>query len=395
LLPLNLFSIYLEFMHILIAPNAFKNSLTAHAAAQAIQKGINLSDLECTTACFPIADGGDGTASLIIQQLKGTHVPVEVHDPLRRFIHTSFGLIDNGRTAVIEMADASGLRLLKPEELNPLSATSYGTGEMIGKALDAGVNKILIAMGGSATVDGGTGILAALGARFLNTEGQELANKPESLAELDKVETSNMDKRLAGCELIVLCDVDNMLLGPQGAAAVFGPQKGADTIAVKKLEASLAKFTEVTRQQTDKDMAAIKYGGTAGGASAGVYAYLNARLVNGIDHFMELTCFEKALDKSDLVITGEGSIDEQTLQGKGPFGVARNAKLKGIPVIGLAGKIPTEVNGQLSHYFDVLLAIGNEPSDISTALAHTEQNLIRVSKQIGVLIQYGIGLKKY
>ena len=382
-------------MHILIAPNAFKNSLTAYVAAQAIQKGIGLSKLECTTECFPIADGGDGTADLIIHQLNGTKVAVEVHDPLGRLIQASFGLIDNGRTAVIEMADASGLKLLTQDELDPLSATSYGTGEMIGKALDAGVNKILIAMGGSATVDGGTGILAVLGTRFLDAAGSELTNMPENLNELEQIDTSNLDKRLADCEIIVLCDVDNKLLGPTGAAAVFGPQKGADAIAVKKLEAGLAKFAEITRQETSKDISDIKYGGTAGGASTGVHAYLNARLVNGIDYFMELTGFEKALDKSTLVITGEGSIDEQTLQGKGPFGVARSAKLKGIPVIGLAGKIPAQVSEQLNQYFDVLLAIGNEPSDMATALKHTEQNLIRISREAATLIQYGIELKKH
>ncbi|HMG07690.1 MAG TPA: glycerate kinase [Mucilaginibacter sp.] len=373
-------------MHILIAPNAFKNSLSAYDAAQAIQKGIELSTLKCTTACFPIADGGDGTASLIIQQLQGKTVPVAVHDPLGRLIQTSFGLIENGRTAVIEMADASGLRLLKHDELNPLSATSYGTGEMIKTALDVGVNKVIIAMGGSATVDGGTGILKALGARFLNAAGHELINLPASLTDLARIDISNMDKRLPECEIIVLCDVDNMLLGSRGAAAVFGPQKGADAVAVGKLEAGLSRFNELTLQETGKDISTIKYGGTAGGASAGVYAYLNARLVNGIDNFMELTGFNEALNRSTLVITGEGSIDEQTLQGKGPFGVANSAKLKGIPVIGLAGKVPAEPNEQLSQYFDVLLAIGNEPSDISTALNRTGQNLIRVSKGIADML---------
>jgi glycerate kinase len=376
-------------MHILIAPNAFKNSLSAYDAAQAIQKGIKLSTLKCTTECFPIADGGDGTASLIIQQLQGKTVQVAVHDPLGRLIHTSFGLIENGRTAVIEMADASGLRLLKHDELNPLSATSYGTGEMIKMALDARVNKVIIAMGGSATVDGGTGILKALGARFLNAAGHELISLPASLTDLARIDISNMDKRLPDCEIIVLCDVDNMLLGSRGAAAVFGPQKGADASAVEKLEAGLSRFNDITLQETGKDISTIKYGGTAGGASAGVYAYLNARLVNGIDNFMELTGFNEALNRSTLVITGEGSIDEQTLQGKGPFGVANSAKLKGIPVIGLAGKVPAEPNEQLSQYFDVLLAIGNEPSDISTALNRTRQNLIRVSKGIADMLRIG------
>ncbi|MGF7040880.1 glycerate kinase [Mucilaginibacter lappiensis] len=376
-------------MHILIAPNAFKNSLSAYDAAQAIQKGIKLSTLKCTTECFPIADGGDGTASLIIKQLQGKTVPVTVHDPLGRLIQTSFGLIENGRTAVIEMADASGLRLLKHDELNPLSATSYGTGEMIKTALDAGVNKVIIAMGGSATVDGGTGILKALGARFLNEAGHELINLPASLTDLARIDISNMDKRLPDCEITVLCDVDNMLLGSRGAAAVFGPQKGADADAVGKLEAGLSRFNDITLRETGKDISTIKYGGTAGGASAGVYAYLNASLVNGIDNFMELTGFNEALNRSTLVITGEGSIDEQTLQGKGPFGVANLAKLKGIPVIGLAGKVPAKPNEQLNQYFDVLLAIGNEPSDISTALNRTGQNLIRVSKGIADMLRIG------
>ncbi|WP_183561298.1 glycerate kinase [Mucilaginibacter sp. SP1R1] len=377
-------------MHILIAPNAFKNSLTAYDAAQAIQKGLTKSTLQCTTTCFPIADGGDGTAGLIIQQLQGKVVPVQVRDPLGRLIDASFGLIENGHTAVIEMADASGLRLLDSKELNPLLATSSGTGKMISMALDNGVNKIIIAMGGSATVDGGTGILAALGARFLDKDGRELINMPQSLPNLERVDVAGLDKRLSDCEIIVLCDVDNKLLGAQGAATVFGPQKGADAEAVKMLDEGLARFNEVTLKSTGKDMAGVKYGGAAGGASAGVYAWLNASLVNGIDYFLELTGFNAALDKSTLVITGEGSIDQQTLQGKGPFGVARNAKLKGIPVIGLAGKIPPKPNEQLSKYFDVLLAIGNEPADIKTAMSLTGQNLTRVSKEIATLIKLGI-----
>ncbi|MEN0053225.1 MAG: glycerate kinase [Mucilaginibacter sp.] len=376
-------------MHILIAPNAFKNSLTAQAAAEAIEKGLQLSPLECTTQCFPIADGGDGTASLIIQQLQGTPVHTEVHDPLGRLITASFGLIENGRIAVIEMADASGLRLLKQDELNPLRATSFGTGELIKVALDKGVNQILIAMGGSATVDGGTGILKALGARFLDEKGLELENLPESLIDLDEVDISQMDKRLTNCEVIVLCDVDNKLLGEKGAAAIFGPQKGADADAVKKLDAALARWTDITMKSTGKDMAAVKYGGAAGGASSGVYAYLNAQLVNGIDHFLTLTGFDEALAKSDLVITGEGSIDEQTLQGKGPFGVAYRAKQKSLPVIAVAGKVPLQEDQRLSEYFDVLLAIGNEPADMTSAIKNTEQNLIRTTREIAKLIRLG------
>ncbi|RYU91886.1 glycerate kinase [Mucilaginibacter terrigena] len=373
-------------MHILISPNAFKNSLTADAAALAIAEGLKQSALSCTTECFPIADGGDGTAAIIIKQFNDTRVNMQVHNPLGRSIMASFGLIEGGKTAVIEMADASGLRLLKTDELNPLRATSCGTGQMVKKALDMGANKILIAMGGSATVDGGTGILSALGIRFLGSDGSELNNLPESLTNLKEIDRANLDPRLFNCEVIVLCDVDNTLLGYNGSAAVFGPQKGSTPDAVKKLDAALSKFNDITQKQFDKDMGAAKYGGTAGGAAAGLFAHINARLVNGIDYLLELTGFDTSLQKSQLVITGEGSIDEQTLQGKGPYGVAKRAKAKGIPVIGLAGKIPAQSNEKLNEYFNVLMAIGNQPADLVTALTDTEVNLIRTAKSIGDML---------
>jgi glycerate kinase len=374
-------------MHILIAPNAFKNSVSAEAAAAAIRKGFDQSTLACTTACFPIADGGDGTAELIIRKLEGRIVPIVVQDPLGRKIDASFGLVDNGLTAVIEMADASGLRLLKHTELNPMRATSYGTGQMMKMALDLGVKKIVIAMGGSATVDGGTGILAALGVKFLKADGAEITNLPEDLNELEHCDLSNLDPRIANCEILVLCDVDNQLLGDAGAAAVFGPQKGATPDGVKLLNDGLAQLSKVTLKEFGKDMASATYGGAAGGASAGVYAYLNAKLLNGIDYFLDITGFEKALAKADFVITGEGSIDEQTLQGKGPYGVASRAKGKNIPVVGLAGKIPLESNEKLSSYFNILLAIGNEPTDIVTALNRTAENLTRTATQIAEMMK--------
>jgi glycerate 2-kinase len=376
-------------MHILISPNAFKNSLTANEAAAAISKGLVQSKLDCTCECFPIGDGGDGTAELIIKKCGGEWVTIVVHDPFGREINAAFGLIDDGNTAVIEMADASGMRLLRPEELNPLLATSFGTGELIKAALDHGAQKIIIGMGGSATVDGGVGILKALGIRFLDTGGNELLSLPADLTELVSVDLSVMDTRISTAELTVLCDVDNRLLGQQGAAAIFGPQKGASTEAVKILEAALEKLSAVTYHQTGKDMAAIKYGGTAGGAAAGLYAFLDARLVNGIDHFLQLTGFDTALEKTDLVITGEGSIDEQTLQGKGPFGVACRAKLKHLPVIALAGKVPLIKNKSLEKYFDVLMPINHQPVDLPGALAATENNLIRTAEALGNLLTLG------
>ena len=371
-------------MHILIAPNAFKNSLTAADAAKAIEEGLKQSRLSCTGECFAIGDGGDGTGGLLVQKCDGLIVKAEVNDPFGRKITASFGLIDNGKTAVIEMADASGLRLLKHDELNPLEASSAGTGELMKRALDRGVTKIIIAMGGSATVDGGCGILSALGVQFLNKEGQGLL-KTENLVELDKIDVAELDDRILRCEVIVLCDVDNKLLGDNGAATVFGPQKGATVEGVKKLEASLTKLAEVAFKQTGKNMAAIKYGGTAGGAAAGLYAFVNAKLVNGIEYFLQLTGFEEALLRSDIVITGEGCIDTQTLQGKGPFGVAFKAKEKNKPVIGIAGKIPLEPNA-LHGYFDVLLPICHEPVDLATALQCTADNLKRTSMEIGNLL---------
>lgn len=378
-------------MHFLISPNAFKNSLTAEEAATAISKGLMQSKLACSCECFPIGDGGDGTAGLIIKKCSGEIVNSLVHDPVGRKINAPFGLIDGGKTAVIEMADASGLRLLRKEELSPLTATSFGTGEQVKIALDRGAKKIIIGMGGSATVDGGVGILRALGIRFLDNAGNELSNLPGSLADLADVDLSVMDTRIMRSELIVLCDVDNKLLGARGSAAIFGPQKGASAGDVQKLDTGLKRFASVAIQQTGRDMASIKYGGTAGGAAAGLYAFLHAKLVNGIDHFLQLTGFDKALEKTDIVITGEGSIDEQTLRGKGPYGVAYHAKQKGLPVICLAGKVPLIINPSIRTYFDVLIPIGHQPLDLPDALTATESNLIRTAEGLGDLLALAKG----
>jgi glycerate 2-kinase len=373
-------------MQILIAPNAFKNSLSAADAADAIKEGLLESNLNCTCLSFPVGDGGDGTAELIIQHFNGVNIPAEVLDPLGRKIFSSFGLIDRGKTAVIEMANASGLRLLKSAELDPLHASSFGTGELIIHALNNGVNKIILCIGGSATIDGASGILGALGIRLLNKNGEDLDNLPETLVDLDAIDFSAMDERIVNCKLVVLCDVENFLLGKDGAANIFGPQKGAGLSEIIKLEVALTRFRDIVLQQMNKDMAVIKHGGTAGGVAAGLAALLNAELVNGIEYFLMLTGFEKALKKTNIVITGEGSIDIQTLHGKGPFGVAKMAKQKNIPVIGLAGQIPSVIPAELEKYFDALLSINNELVDISRAMANTRNNLKRTGMLIGNLL---------
>ncbi len=377
-------------MHILIAPNAFKNSLSAPDAAKAIYDGLLDSGLTCSMACFPVGDGGDGTASLIVQHLNGFFIDVQANDPLGRKINAPVGYVDKGKTAVIEMADISGLKLLKQKELDPLHATTFGSGELISTALHQGVRKIILGVGGSATTDGGCGALQAMGARFLDQSKNELKGLPESLNDLDTIDITGIDKRIFDTEFIILCDVNNFLLGEKGAASVFGPQKGASKQDVIQLENALTRLRDISFSQTGSDMNSLCHGGAAGGISAGLNVFLNARLVQGIEYFLDMTAFDKALEKTDVLITGEGCIDLQTLEGKGPYGVARRAKKKNITVIGLAGKIPLTGNAELDRYFDVLMTINQPHEDLETAMSHTGANLRQTSFELGKRISRGV-----
>ena len=373
-------------MHILIAPNAFKNSLSATDAAKAIRAGLLDGGFNGSVECFPVGDGGDGTASLIVQHFGGFFIDVDAHDPLGRKVKTSVGFVDEGKTAVIEMADISGLKLLKQKELDPLHATSFGCGELILAALDRGAVKIILGIGGSATIDGGSGALQAMGARFLDRSKNELSGLPENLTDLDTIDISCIDKRIFNAEFIILCDVDNFLLGQKGAASVFGPQKGASEREVIQLENALTRLRDVSLIQTGLDMNKLRHGGAAGGISAGLNIFLNARLVQGIEYFLDMTGFDESLENTDILITGEGSIDQQTLEGKAPYGVARRAKKKNIRVIGLAGSIPSTTNRELDRYFDVLMAINQPYEDLETAILHTEANLRQTSFQLSKMI---------
>ena len=370
-------------MHILISPNAFKNSIDAAAAAKAIEKGLHQSVLNCTTTCFPVGDGGDGTGQLLTEISNGIFITENVHDPLGRKIRANYGLIDNGQTAVIEMAAASGMRLLKKDELDPLQASSYGTGELIKKALEQGVKKIILCVGGSATVDGGCGIAEALGIRFLDVDRKILKANPENLLHLSAFDLTGLDKRILNTEFIILADVANPLLGEKGSAKIFGPQKGASETEVEQLEKSLTRFNKIVMKTTGIDMSEVKYGGAAGGTAAGLSALLNAHVVNGIDYFLTITRFDDALQKADLVITGEGSIDLQTLEGKAPYGVAERAKKKNIPVIGMAGKLPEKPFAELAVYFDELININQKGADLAAAILLTKENLIQTSLALG------------
>lgn len=369
-------------MRILIAPNAYKGSLDAVAAADAIAAGLAASPLVHSAQCHPIADGGDGTAALLVRHLCGETVMVATHDPLGRSIRAPLGMANAGRTALLGIADASGLHLLGAGELDPLNANSFGTGELVRHAFDRGARNILLGLGGSATVDGGAGILAALGARFLDGSGDPLPPHPARLVDLAAIDLSAVPP----VDITLLCDVLNPLLGSDGAAAVFGPQKGASPQDVARLEAGLARLAAVIRDQTGLDVRAMPRGGAAGGVAAVLHALAGARIVSGIDHFLDVTGFDRALADVDLVITGEGAIDSQTLSGKAPHGVAVRAKARGLPVVALAGQVPLEPEAALLACFDVLLAIGQGPVSLAQALADTKTNLKRSARMVGTLL---------
>jgi glycerate kinase len=376
-------------MHILVAPNAFKHSLSAAEAAAAIGRGLRASTFTGGWTLRPVADGGDGTAQLLTAHLGGRTMMATVHDPLGRQIESHFALVDGGRTAVIELAAASGLRLLRDDELNPLRAGSAGTGELMSRALDCGVGGIVLCVGGSATVDGGAGLLRALGVAFRGATDEVLTLLPESLVELSRIDLTGLDQRLAGCSLTVLCDVDNPLLGEQGAARIFGPQKGATPAAVQALEAALARFSHVVQRQTGNDIAMTARGGAAGGVAAGLYGIAHAALVSGTDYFLDRIDFDRELTAADLVITGEGSLDEQTVNGKAPWGVAVRAKAKGAFVVGMAGQVPLRPSPALRSCFDALLPIGHRAMPLAEALECTAENLERTAFDLGNILHFG------
>ncbi len=361
-------------MHILIAPNAFKNSLDAGKAASAIASGLEESKLTCTYTLFPVGDGGDGTGSLLTGHLGGEQISSPTHDVMGNAITGSIGMVANKKLAIIEMANASGLGIIDRQKIKSLSANSFGTGEQIVQALQYKVEEIIITLGGSATTDGGSGILKALGVKFLDKEGKILQQLPGDLQRLEFLDIAGLHKRISACRVHVLCDVENKLLGEAGAR-MFAKQKGATPKEIDLLEQGLKKLTTAIKKLNGKNAAVVAKGGAAGGTAAGLYGVLGARLVNGIRYFLEITGFEKELKKADLVITAEGSIDEQTLQGKGPFGVAEAAAQLGIPVVGLAGLLPDPLPAALKKCFTDLICINPHGSPIAEAMSKTGENL--------------------
>ncbi len=371
-------------MKILSAPNAFKGALDSFDAAQVIKEGLEKSKLNAEITLFPIADGGDGTMQVLVKYFDGEFVSCGVSDPVGRPVEADFGLIDIGRTAVIELASASGIRHLSAAELNPMLASSYGTGLLIKEALGHNVNHIIITLGGSATVDAGIGILSALGLKINDLDAPALGG--QVLRQIKSVDTSLLNDEVRDVRFTLLCDVDNYLLGDKGAAAVFGPQKGATQSMVKELESGLSHFAEITKQEIGIDVTELKHGGAAGGCGAFLSAYLNAEIVDGSEYLFDKMQLDRHLQTADLVITAEGRIDEQTRHGKGPYALANRALASGVPTIALSGQIAPELD--ISDYpaFNSIIPIGNGPMPLDDAMHLTAKNLGRTATQIGQLL---------
>lgn len=369
-------------MNILVSPNAFKSALSANETAAAICRGFERSDLECKCIELPIADGGDGSLDVISKYLNAEIKQVKVKDPIGRKVDANFGWNDTEKTAIVELAEASGLQLIKEEIQNPLKATTFGTGQLMMEALNLGAKRIYLTLGGSATVDGAIGILDAMGVVFKGHDGILILNPiPSDLHLITEIDTSKIEEQMRGVEMIILCDVKNPLLGDEGAASVFGPQKGASDDDVKTLENGLSHFADVIEEKFDVDIRSVRHGGAAGGISAVLHGVLGASLVDGAEQILDWANFDEAVSSADIVITAEGQIDEQTAYGKGPGRVVKKAKGSGKLTIGMSGSVEADDMG--FENFDMVLPIVNAPGKLSVAFANTAKNLERTAYQLG------------
>lgn len=380
-------------MKILVAPNAFKGALSAVEAAAWITRGLQRSGLDCQIEQMPIADGGDDTMDVLVAQ-GGTIHELTVDGPLGRPVTAEWGMLADGETAIVEMARASGLKLLTPAERNPLLASTYGTGQLIAAAVEAGARRIIVGVGGSATVDGGMGCMMALGVRLLDATGQEVTRGGGSLADIAQIDTSQMLARLRdrSVQVLVACDVDNPTLGPNGAAAIFGPQKGATPEQVDILENNLRHFFTLTAEQVGVDVRELTGGGAAGALSAGLAAFFFAELHSGIDLVLDALHFAERLADIDLVITGEGRMDSQTLSGKGPFGLALAAREQGVPTVALVGSIGDGEDALLEAGLAAILPIAPGPITLGDSMADAENLLAAAALRVGRLLQVGADL---
>jgi glycerate kinase len=381
-------------MRIVIAPDSYKESLTALEVATEIEAGFREIFPEAEYVKLPMADGGEGTVAAMVAATGGTLVEVDVTDPLGNPVTACYGLTGNGNTVVIEMASASGLALVAPKLRNPLITTTFGTGELIRAALDGGARHLIIGIGGSATNDGGAGMLQALGVRLLDFGGCEIGFGGGQLAHLVRIDISSMDPRLKECCIEAACDVNNPLTGPQGASAVFGPQKGATPEMVAELDANLCRYAEVIERDVGVQVASVPGAGAAGGMGAALLAFLGAKLRPGIDIVMEAVGVETHVKEADLVITGEGRIDSQTVNGKTPIGVARMAKRYGKPVIGIAGCLANDASVVHAHGIDAVFSILSQACSVDEALRCAKVNVRTASRNIAAAIRLAGGITR-
>ncbi len=360
-------------MKIVIAPQEFKESLKGIEIALAMERGVKRVWSDAVTELVPVADGGDGTLQSLVDASNGRVNSAVVEDPLGNPIEAKWGALGDGRTAVIEMARCSGFALLTPEQRNPLITSTYGVGQLMLTVLDQGYRHLIIGIGGSATNDGGGGMAQALGARLLDSDGNDLSKGGGALSSLERIDTSNIDGRLAETTIDVACDVNNPLCGETGASAIFGPQKGADPATVDMLDKALHGYGEIVARDVGKDVMHTAGSGAAGGLGAGLMAFTNARLRPGADIVIEAVKLADKLEDASLVIVGEGQTDRSTIFNKAPVAVAQLAKGRGIPVIAISGSLGEGYEQVLEHGIDAVFSVVNRPMTLTEAIENTAQ----------------------
>ena len=369
-----------------LAPDSFKESMTAKEVCVAMEAGLRSAFPDARFLHVPMADGGEGTVQSLVDATGGIMRSKTVAGPLGLPVVADYGVLGSGAIGLIEMASASGLALLAPEDRDPRLTSTYGTGELIRACLDAGVRRIIIGIGGSATNDAGAGMAQALGARLLDAEGLPLPQGGAALAALDRIDLSGLDPRLAQVQIEVACDVANPLCGPNGASAVYGPQKGGDAAAIRELDAALAHFAQVVARDLGRDVTGVPGAGAAGGLGAGLLAFTHAELRRGIDIVIEYTNLARHIAEADMVITGEGKIDSQTQFGKNPFGVAHLARQHGRPVIAVAGCVGDDAEVLYRDVFDAVFPIIGQIAPKTEVFLLGAVNVERTCRNIGRLL---------
>ena len=369
-------------MKIIIAPQAFKGSISGMNAAKAIEAGVKIVLPDSETILLPIADGGDGTLETLIDVMGGDIVSETISGPFGSKIKADWGALSNKKTAILEMARTSGLALINPKDLDPYKATTFGLGELISKAMDKGYREFIVGIGGSATNDAGAGLAQALGVRLLNASGKEIDFGGFNLKYLDSIDMSRIDPRVKESIFKVACDVDNPMCGPEGASTVYGPQKGASKEMITVLDNALQHFSHIVNRDMNKQIKHMPGAGAAGGLGGGMFAFLNASLKKGVDIVLDTVDFDQKLENADLVITGEGQIDFQTVFSKAPIGVAKASKAKNIPVVGLSGSLGTNYELVHKHGIDAVFSITNSPMTLQESSDNAYELISKASEEI-------------